>query len=410
MKRGGGSSALLALEKRLADGLEEAARVEATSGSEVRLSALAREVAPRSASVRAQLLAQAKELGKAGAFGRELFAIAIRALVESREPKIVPVLVAALKGEDHGGVATLCGAALVGEAPIAPLLVRAAASGKTQIAFAAEVARACRGEPTGARLAALAPRVKEAHRIALTTDLLLPIGASTHAPSAASCALLAEGLMILAGSERHLGRWLVMADLAHRGRDARPLREATEKTRTGPDSSRAAWSLVLWALDSARGLGTARPTSELIARLSHRPSADRDSSFLFRMAAARVPEARPMLEALVRVRPLGDEVAVRAAAALVEGYGGADGSQAVLDHAERDERDGIRALASALLWDLGEHARAMALADGLGSTTDLSALGWAALVHSAAAAPAARKPDRIVTDSAFRRVQLGWAE
>ena len=43
--------------------------------------------------------------------------------------------------------------------------------------------------------------------------------------------------------ERHLGRWLVMAEIAHRGGDRRPLQEAIERTVSGPDSSRAAWTL-----------------------------------------------------------------------------------------------------------------------------------------------------------------------
>ena len=45
---------------------------------------------------------------------------------------------------------------------------------------------------------------------------------------------------------------------------------------------------------------TTRPTLELIARLSDRPSADRDTTFLFRMARAGAPSARPMLETLVQ--------------------------------------------------------------------------------------------------------------
>ncbi|MFX7140816.1 hypothetical protein ABTH88_23050, partial [Acinetobacter baumannii] len=59
-------------------------------------------------------------------------------------------------------------------------------------------------------------------------------------------------LAVLRGAERHLGRWLVLADVATKAGDLGPLNEATEKAQQGPSSARAAWSLVAWALSETR--------------------------------------------------------------------------------------------------------------------------------------------------------------
>jgi hypothetical protein len=201
-----------------------------------------------------------------------------------------------------------------------------------------------------------------------------------------------------------------MAEIAHRGGDTRPLVEARQKTTSGPDSSRAAWSLVAWALDPAAGTSGTRPTSELVARLSHRPSADRDAGFLFRLAQAKLDVARPMLEALARTKPLGDDVALRAAFVLAKSYDRAAFGKDVLEMAERSDRDDLRGLAAAALWDLGERARAVALAEALAHSEELSAQVWAALIHAAASAPTAKQPRELVTETTFRRVQLGWLE
>jgi hypothetical protein len=144
--------------------------------------------------------------------------------------------------------------------------------------------------------------------------------------------------------------------------------------------------------------------------MSHRPSADRDASFLFRLAEAKVDGARPMLEALVRTRAQGEELAVRAAAALIEFYEPLDIARALLDEAARSERPEVRGLAAALAWDHGDTARAASLAQGLASAEELPALAWASLVQAAAASTADKRPARLVTESAYRRIQLGWAE
>src|SRR5512139_898614 len=265
MQKGTGTSALVAAERRL--GAEIDAALRKKSPLETKVAGSARVLAQHSVAVRGQLVSAAKDFVKKDAFDRELYAVAMRALSETQDKRLGSVLLSALKSEDHGGLSALTAACFSEDAAVGPHLARAAASPKTQIAFAAEVARTCRGEPTGARLAALAPRIKEAHRIALCVDLLLPLAIHSRRVSEKACAGMADALHVLRGSERHLGRWLVMAEIAHRGGDERPLKEAVERTSTGPDSSRAAWALVAWALQPARGTGGTRPTSELVARL-----------------------------------------------------------------------------------------------------------------------------------------------
>lgn len=406
MQKGWGTSALVAVERRIGGEIESTLRTR--TAFEPRVASAARALAPISSPIRTTLAAALKELVKGDAFDRELYGGGIRALADTGDKKLGGLLVTALKSDDFGGLPALSVACFATDGNIGPLLAKAAACTKTQLAFAAEVARLFRGEPTGRRLFSLAARIKEAHRISLAIELLLPLCLRHEETSEKACAGMGDALQVLRGSERHLGRWLLMAEIAHRGGDPRPLQEAIEKTTTGPDSSRAAWSLVVWALDPNRGTGGTRPTSELVARLSHRPSADRDTGFLFRMAHAHVDVARPMLEALARTKPLGDDVALRAAYLLAKNFDRAAFLREVIDFAETSLRDDIRGLAAAALWDLGEQERSLSIVRALAESPDLSALGWSALVASAA--NGGKTNGEVLTETAFRRVQLGWVE
>ncbi len=406
MLKGWGTGALVTVEQRV--GAEVEAALRKRTSFEPKLAAVLRALAPSSAPLRNVCCGVVKEAVKAESFERELYSASLRALADSGEKKLAPLLASALKSDDFGGLPALSTACFIQDASLGPALARGAASSKTQIAFAAEVARLFRGEPTGARLFSLAARIKEAHRIALSVELLLPLCLRKEELAAKPCAGLGDAMLVLRGSERHLGRWLLMAELAHRGADPRPLKEATERTSTGPDSSRAAWCLVVWALEPGRGTGGTRPTSELVARLSHRPSADRDTAFLFRMADAKLDVARPMLEALARTRPLGDDVALRASFLLAKHYDREAFVRDVHDAAESPRED-IRGLAAAALWDLGERERASELARSLVESPDLTAATWSALVAWASLA-AGKRADSVLTETAFRRVQLGWME
>jgi hypothetical protein len=403
MAKGGDNAVLAQLERRIA--AEVDAAIATRSPDEGRLAAIVRVMAPFSVALRNHLAGWVKELVRLEDWTRELYAAGLRSLVECEDKRGAGLLSAALKTEEFGGVTALSVACFAKDASLMPALARAATSSRTLTAFAAEVARICHGEHTGPRLFGLAPRIKESNRISLVSDLLLPV--ACRGVDAKICAGLADALNVLCGSERHLGRWLVMAEIAHRGGDPRPMKEATLRTTTGPDSARAGWSLCAWALSPANGHKGVRPTTELVARLSHRPSADRDASFLFRMAEHAVPEAKPMLEALVRARPLGDEIAVRAATELVRRYGRPSYAAEAIEASRVSSSEALRALSAACLWELGEHERAVADATELVDSEDLTALAWSSLVLLASRA---KEPMTVLSGSNFRRVQCGWSE
>jgi hypothetical protein len=215
-----------------------------------------------------------------------------------------------------------------------------------------------------------------------------------------------------------------MAEITTRAGDPDALAEARAKAASGPSSSRGAWALVAWALEDALARDRpgvsrpacpdARPTVELIARLSDRPSADRDMTFLFRMAESRAPCARPMLDVMVRggggAGPvlLADELAVRAAMYLARDHGRADLVDALAECAaprgpRGGKKDELRGMASAALFDLGHRDRAAALAEDLVVSRVLGNVAWGALVRAGGDAP-------ILTETHVRWIQWGWPE
>jgi hypothetical protein len=309
-------------------------------------------------------------------------------------------------------------------------LAKLAASRQSHLAFGAETARVCRRESNGAHLTAIAPMIKESHRISLCVDVFVPLARST--PTLLNGVSVGPALGVLRGAERHLGRWLVLADVATKAGDQGPLEEATQKSVVGPSSARAAWSLVKWALEATKleaipslpdvAPPTTRPTVELVARLSDRPSADRDTTFLFRMARARAASAKPMLEGLAKPGPegsLADEVAVRAASFLARDHGRDDMKEALVDCALNAKRDELRGLAVAALWDAGGGAtraetrqKARDLSDELVSSRCVSSVAWGALVRAAHGAHQVQREDDyvVVTETPFRWIQWGWLE
>jgi hypothetical protein len=146
---------------------------------------------------------------------------------------------------------------------------------------------------------------------------------------------------------------------------------------------------------------------ELVARLSDRPSADRDTTFLFRLAQVRAPSVRPMLEGLVKPT-LKDEVAVRAAMHLARDHGKAEWRAAIGEIAESPKREELRGVAAAALWDLGDKAGARRTADALEGSRVLSTMTWATLVLAASEGKLAA--GNLLSEPTFRRVQCGWVE
>lgn len=388
--------------------------------SEVKLGGALRALGQLSPSLRVTLAEAAQVMVRRGSFARELYASAIRTLAESNDKSAAAILKSALAADDAGGNATLSAACFARDPSLAAPLAKLAASRQSHLAFGAETARVCRRESNGAHLTSIAPMIKESHRISICTDLFVPLTRGAPIP-----VFVGPALAVLRGAERHLGRWLVLADVATKAGDIGPLEEATQKASVGPTSARAAWSLVSWALAETRAsvtpnvppvaAPTTRPTVELVARLSDRPSADRDTTFLFRMAHARAPSCKPMLEGLVK-GPLADEVAVRAASYLARDHGREDLREAIVECATDGKRDELRGLAVAALWDSASgparatvRARARDLSDELTTARAISSVAWGALVRAAHATH--RDADFVVAaETPLRWIQWGWLE
>jgi hypothetical protein len=390
--------------------------------AEGKLAGAARAMAALSPALRASLGEATAILIRRGARQRELYGCGLRSLAEAQDRQATALLRQALAGDEAGGSAALSAACFSRDRELTPLLAKVAASRQSHLAFGAELARVARGESNGALLAQLAPMIKESHRIAMCVELFVPLVRAKPIPRH-----VAPALSVLRGAERHLGRWLVLAEVAVKAGDLAPLEEARTKATSGPSSSRAAWSLVAWSLSetdsAARGVATppppvTRPTLELIARLSDRPSADRDTTFLFRMARAGAASARPMLETFVRTLPLADENGIRAALYLARDFGRDDLRAALAEAAVSCKREELRGMAAAALWDTspasgGEGAqkmreRARELAEELLLSRILSNTAWAALIR--AASKGSPNGHAVLTESLFRWIQWGWLE
>lgn len=377
-----------------------------SSSDEARIAAVLRVVGVRSTQARNLAAEVGARLGKQREFNRELYAACVHVLAETHDKRLVTCLKTALVSEEAGGLATLSAACFATDACLGAPLQRASQSQKTQVSFAAEIARLCRGESPGLRLTSIAPRIKEAHRIALCIEVLLPLAESNEIDRA-SLAPLCDALDVLRSAERHLGRWLLMAKIAHRAGDRRPLEQAKARAESGPHSSRAAWSLVAWALDPTSTEPNARPTFETVARLSYRPSADRDMTFLFQLGEAKASAADPVLDALARQREPSDDVSLRASYTLARYYDRADMRTAVEQAAESADRDDVKGVAAAALWELGDRDRAVACATRLKTSACLSGRTWGALTLAAAEGGVTAP---LLTDCTFRRIQCGWFE
>ncbi len=348
----------------------------------------------RSATVAFETLARRRS------FERPLYGALARGLVSAQVPGSTPVLESVLSADGAGGLSSVSAATLSRDPALASGLVRAAMNRQPHLIFAAEVARVVRGESSGEHLIGLAPKIKETHRISLCEQLLVPLFWLGGVPDA-----LIPALEVIRGSERHLGRWLLLAELSQRAGDPRPRGEAERNSRSGPASSRAAWELVHWAL-APEMEASVRPTVELVSRLSDRPSAERDTAFLFRMADAGAKVAEAMLESLCRGRSVDSEAGVRALASLVLRYGRTESLAPLERVARSSKKEGIRGLAVAALFDARQRELARRLAEDLSQSKKLSTLAWCALVNLAGDREGTNAP----AESAARPTALASAE
>jgi hypothetical protein len=355
-----------------------------------------RALAVVSPELRGELCAAVETSARRGSFQRPLYCAGVRSLAEQGDARLVPILKEVLVTEDAGGLASLAAASCTRDDSLSEPLARVAGSRHPILAFAAEVARLTRGEPRGDSLASLAPRIKEAHRISLCGEFFSTLLGRAPLPLA-----IAPALAVLRGSERHLGRWLLLGELASRAGDLEPSIEAEARAQSGPASSRAAWALVAWALAPERPAPAARPSLELMARLSDRPSAERDVAFLFRLATARVQSAKPVLEAMTTS---GSEVSVRAALHLFRDYGQEQQVSTLLRAGHAPRKAALRGLAAAALYDCGQGPEAQEVLSKLESSSPVAELGWALLLR---ATEAGVRAGRLVSEQNFRRMQQG---
>jgi len=382
------------LDERLVEWVAKA--LKRKPSTEARPAGALRVAAAHSPRVRRSLLEATDVLVSRRSFGRPLYRAAVRALADANERRLPHLLVTALAGDDAGGLATLAAAARFRTAKLDRALARQVASPHPQIAFAAALARPKRD---ARHLMAAAARLRESARIDLCTQLLVPLtmgdDETLQLPAAAAPAMSA-----LRDSERHLGRWLVFAHAGMACGDTTPLHEATRRATRGSVSTKTAWSLLAWALAPGRDVPEVRPTVDVVARLSDRPTSERDMSFLFRMASVGATQARALLESLSKP-PLRAGAGVRAASALAHRYDRAHALSGVraLVHAKRRDLEG---LAVAALWDAGEHAEARQRAAGLCDVRNLSAMVWGGLVVRSE-----RSLRPIISETAFRRLHHG---
>jgi hypothetical protein len=392
--------------------LEAVARIQAEvvaalrrkPANEPKLAGALRALAPQSTELRTLAVSTVETLVKRASFQRTLYKAAVRVLGEIGDRRVTPHLKKALLTDGAGGLASLSAASFATDPGLGDSLARVATSRHSHLAFCAEVARVARGESDGGHVASVAPKIKEAHRIEICVEVLVPLLWRPSLPVA-----IAPALAVLRDAERHLGRWLVLGELAGRAGDPRPLEEARLRATEGPSSSRAAWALVAWALEPpGQAQPAVRPTVELVARLSDRPSADRDPTFLYRLADARVPSARSMLENLAKGPGLHEEAGIRAALYLIRDHGREDLRDALVSVARNPRREAVRGIAVAALFDAGERAVAQEIAAELVTSKQLCTMTWAMLVH--AAKVGRTNGPGLVDEATYRRVQLGWIE
>ncbi|HWZ92173.1 MAG TPA: hypothetical protein VNW92_25090 [Polyangiaceae bacterium] len=367
---------------------------------EPRLAGVLRALAPHSARLCDGLVEAFELMVKRASFERPLYAATARAVAELGDRRSTPAFKIALEADESTTFATLSALCRTTDPALAEALAKVARSRHAHLAFAAEVARIARGESSGAHVASLAPKIKESHRIALCLELFVPLTWSRPLTPA-----IGPALAVLREAERHLGRWLVLGEVAARAGDRSPLAEATQRASEGPSSSRAAWAMVAWALSYDLPPPMIRPTVELVARLSDRPSADRDTTFLFRLARQKAPAARPMLESLAK-SPLNEETGVRAAVHLVRNYDDKRPLELLRVAATSPRREAVRGLATAGLFDAGETEHALELAKNLVTSRHLASVAWGALIQ----AGHAKGLSEISDEPTVRRVQFGWAE
>jgi hypothetical protein len=392
------------MEDRLVDWVDRALRRKPSREAPVAGALMV--TAASSSKVRKALLAAADRLVERRAFDRPLYGAAVRALADTGERRLAPLLVSAMDHEHGGGLSTIAATAYCRSSKVDDALARTAASRHPDIAFAAMLMHRLRsGAGEGRHLVGAAARLKESARIELCTKVFAPlVNGADELPELP--ATIAPAVKALRDAERHLGRWLILARVGVACGDQSPVKEVDERARSGSASAKAAWSLLGWALVPGRSVPPVRPTTEIVSRLSDRPTAERDMSFLFRLVDAGADTTQGLLESLSKP-PLKESTSLRAASALAHHFSSSERLEALRRIADR-KKGALHGIAVAgihdgALDDGGVIREARDRAAVLCDARSLPAVVWGGLVMRSNGEP-------VIDEPSFRRLERGWVQ
>ncbi len=141
--------------------------------------------------------------------------------------------------------------------------------------------------------------------------------------------------------------------------------------------------------------------------MSDRPSADKDTTFLFRLAEAGVSSARHMLENLAKGSSLANEPAVRAALHLAREYGETRFREQLMDAARGRSANicAVSPLPRSSIW-----ATARRRVESPTSSERAASSPRSRGRGSCARESQGYTSGQLVTEPNYRRVQLGWVE
>ncbi len=395
-----------AIRERVEHELEQALKRRPLE--ETILAGVVRSLSPYNAKVRAAARNALHVLAKRRSFDRPLYHALLRTMGDLSDVAACTILQGALNQVATVGYSPLAAACGCANPAVVAELTKAAGRERAHAAFAAELALACHTTARPAHLVHLAPMIKEAHRITFCYEFLPALMRRQAIPAA-----VGPALRVLRAAERHLGRWLALAEIEVRAGEYAALDEAKSRLDSASASGRGSWQLMVWALEHAknptRDPSLPRVSVDAISRLAER--ADRESHFAFRLAAAREKAVEQVLGQLA-THPARTAGSIRAAMHLGRDLGRAQVRDTLANVCDDQALDqDLRGFAVASLYDVGECESALERAEELESSRSLKSAAWASLVRfnvrerafSGCSSP-------VVTESRYRWIQCGWLE
>ncbi len=395
-----------AIRERLQHDLEQA--LKRRPAEESVLSGVVRALSPYNVKLRSAARESLEVLAKRRSFDRPLYHVLLRTIGDLSEPSACAVVQGALGQIPTAGYSPLAAACGCANPAVVQELSKAAGRERVHAAFAAELALACHTSARPAHLAHLAPMLKETHRVSFCYEFLPALARLSEIPKA-----VGPALRVLRAAERHLGRWLALAELEVRAGELAALDEAKERFDSASASGRGSWQLMVWALEHAknpaRDPSLLRVSVDAVSRLAER--ADRASHFAFRLAAARETAVEQVLGHQL-ARPLRTADSIRAAMHLGRDLGHSQMRDTLVKACDDRALDPeLHGFAVASLYDVGDREGALERALELESARSLKSAAWASLVRYKARERAFNGcSSPVVTESRYRWIQCGWLE